>query len=55
MTIRDGTKYEEVIGVRRQWVYPWRTVAEEGSSTQGSSSIGRLPVYYDIAIMELGM
>ena len=55
VTIRDGTKYEEVIGVRRQWVYPWRTVAEEGSSTQGSSSIGRLPVYYDIAIMELGM
>ena len=55
MTIRDSTKYEEVIGVRRHWVYPWRKLAEEGSSIQGSSSIGRLPVYYDIAILELGM
>ena len=40
MTIRDGTKYEEVIGVRREWVYPWR--------------FDLASAYYDIAVMELG-
>ena len=43
MTIRDGTKYEEVIGVRREWVYPWRFVDDSLESA-----------YYDIAVMELG-
>ena len=40
VTIRDGTKYEEVIGVRREWVYPWR--------------FDFASAYYDIAVMELG-
>ena len=40
VTIRDGTKYEEVIGVRREWVYPWR--------------FDLASAYYDIAVMELG-
>ena len=48
MTIRDGTKYEEVIGVRREWIHPWRTAATRGASG------GTPPVYYDIAILELG-
>ena len=48
MTIRDGTKYEEVIGVRREWIHPWRTAAIRGASG------GTPPVYYDIAILELG-
>jgi len=42
VTIRDGTKYEEVIGVRREWVYPWRFVDDSLESA-----------YYDIAVMEL--
>ena len=48
MTIRDGTKYEEVIGVRREWIHPWRSAAIRGASG------GTPPVYYDIAILELG-
>ena len=37
--IRDGTEYEELIGVRRYWKHPFRF---DGA-------------YYDITIMELGM
>ena len=48
VTIRDGTKYEEVIGVRREWIHPWRSAAMRGGS--GFTP----PVYYDIAILELG-
>ena len=48
MTIRDGTKYEEVIGVRREWIHPWRDAAMRGAIG------GTPPVYYDIAILELG-
>ena len=42
--IRDGTEHEEVLGVKREWTFPWRnTVGGYGS-----------PVYYDIAVLELG-
>jgi hypothetical protein len=41
--IRDGTVYQEVIGVRRLWVQPWRNTNCKSAS-----------VYYDLAIMELG-
>ena len=42
MKIRDGTKYEESIGVKREWSHPWRLSGVTG-------------VYYDIAILELGI
>ena len=38
--IRDGTEYEEMIGVKREWIYPLH-------KSDGSA-------YYDVAIMELG-
>ena len=41
--IRDGTEYEEIIGVKRFWLHPLR-----GSTCTGS------PAYYDLTIMELG-
>ena len=46
MTIRDGTEYEEVLGVKREWIFPWRNFANDGP---------HIGVYYDIAILELGM
>ena len=46
MKIRTGTKYEESIAVKREWIHPWRESVEKGNSGT---------VYYDIAIMELGM
>ena len=42
VTIRDGTKYAEVIGVKREWLHPWGLVT------------GIEYPYYDLAIMELG-
>ena len=41
--IRDGTIYQELIGVKRVWVHPWRDAVCQISSA-----------YYDITIMELG-
>ena len=43
--IREGTEYEEVIGVKRSWIYQYRKTAP--ACSQG-------PAYYDIAILELG-
>ena len=45
--IRDGTDDEELIGVRRVWGHPYRSKVKFHGSQE--------PVYYDIAIMELGM
>jgi hypothetical protein len=41
--IRDGTIYQEVIGVRRWWEQPWRKTTCHSSTP-----------YYDLTIMELG-
>ena len=41
--IRDGTEYQELIGVRRWWVQPWR-----------ETNCHFAAPYYDLAIMELG-
>ena len=41
--IRDGTEYQELIGVRRWWVQPWRETNCQGAAP-----------YYDLTIMELG-
>ena len=41
--IRDGTKYEEFIGVKRFWTYPHR----DSTCTAQNG-------YYDLTIMELG-
>ena len=38
--IRDGTKNEEIIGVRRHWIHPWR----ETKCTTSN-------VYYDLTIL----
>merc|ERR1711976_929838 len=38
----DGTKHEEIIGVKRYWKYPHRKTLEGYGAT-----------YYDLAIMEL--
>ena len=40
---RDGTKNEEIIGVRRHWINPWRLLTCTTSN-----------VYYDLTIIELG-
>lgn len=45
INIRTGTKYAEAIGVKREWVHPWRLPLLE---TELSS------MYFDIAVMELG-
>ena len=42
VTIRDGTIYQESIGVRRMWIHPQRNVAFFGAA------------YFDIAVLELG-
>ena len=42
--IRVGTKYEEKIGIRRNWIHPWRSTKKP--QTQ--------PAYYDLVILELG-
>ena len=42
VTIRDGTIYQESIGVRRMWTHPKRNVVFDGSA------------YFDIAVLELG-
>jgi len=41
VTIRDGTIYQESIGVRRMWIHPQRNVAFFGAA------------YFDIAVLEL--
>ena len=42
VTIRDGTIYQESIGVRRMWIHPQRNVVFYGAA------------YFDIAVLELG-
>ena len=44
--IREGTEYEEVIGVKRNWIYQYRRTAFICGSRDNA--------YYDIAILELG-
>ena len=39
--IRDQTEYEELIGIKREWVHPHRHLYNNS-------------LYYDIAILELG-
>ena len=49
MKIRDGTKDEELIGVKREFVYKMRN---NGFTNTCPSILS--PVYYDFAILELG-
>ena len=44
--IRDGTKDEELIGVRRTWAHPYQSKIQKHGIQH--------PVYYDLAILELG-
>ena len=41
ITIRADTEYEELIGIKREWVHPYRHLYKNS-------------LYYDIAILELG-
>ena len=43
VTIRGGSEYQEKIGVKREWIHPWR-------QTKKTSQ----PAYYDIVVQELG-
>ena len=45
INIRTGTKYAESIGVKREWVHPWRQPLLEKELSS---------MYFDIAVMELG-
>ena len=45
VNIRTGTKYAEAIGVKREWIHPWRPSVLEQES---------FAMYFDIAVMELG-
>ena len=45
VNIRTGTKYAEAIGVKREWIHPWRPSVLEQES---------FGMYFDIAVMELG-
>ena len=45
VNIRTGTKYAEAIGVKREWVHPWREPLLEKEFKS---------MYFDIAVMELG-
>ena len=45
--IRSDTKYEETIGIKREWIHPLRATI---SNCKGIIS----PAYYDLAILELG-
>ena len=45
INIRTGTKYAEAIGVKREWIHPWRPSVLEQES---------FAMYFDIAVMELG-
>lgn len=47
--IRDGTKDEELIGVRRVWAHPY-----QAKMKKPRHAAIQHPVYYDLAIMELG-
>ena len=49
MKVRDGTENEELIGVKRHFVYELRNKLGRNNCP----GIGQ-PVYYDIAILELG-
>jgi hypothetical protein len=40
---RRGTEFEEKIGIKREWIHPWRI-----------SKKTQQPAYYDIVIQELG-
>ena len=41
---RRGTEFEEKIGIKREWIHPWRISKKK----QGT------PAYYDIVVQELG-
>ena len=43
--IRADTKYEEIIGIKREWIHPLR---------DSISDCNLSPAYYDLAILELG-
>ena len=43
--IRADTKYEEIIGIKREWIHPLR---------DSISNCNLSPAYYDLAILELG-
>ena len=43
--IRADTKYEEIIGIKREWIHPLR---------DSISKCNLSPAYYDLAILELG-
>ena len=45
INIRTGTKYAEAIGVKREWIHPWRQPLLEKELSS---------MYFDIAVMELG-
>ena len=45
--IREGTEYEEVIGVKRYWIYQYRKTTARICAANDNA-------YYDIAILELG-
>ena len=40
--IRTGTDQEEIIGVKREWVHPWRKTNKNNAA------------YYDVVVQELG-
>ena len=48
MRIRDGTEYEEVIGVKRHFIH------ELKGHVPKCVGVNENPVYYDLAILELG-
>ena len=41
--IRRGTDQEEIIGIKREWIHPWRKTIESFN-----------PAYYDVVVQELG-
>ena len=43
VAVRRGTEFEEKIGVKREWIHPWRI-----------SKKTQQPAYYDIVVQELG-
>ena len=40
--IRTGTDQEEIIGIKREWVHPWRKTNKNNAA------------YYDVVVQELG-
>ena len=43
VAVRRGREFEEKIGVKREWIHPWR-----------NSKKTQQPAYYDIVVQELG-